>query len=50
MTINYNIPNYFDGPTVANVMSSICLSPDEKYLAIGSCDRIAEVHVIALDE
>jgi len=47
--INYNIPNYFDGPTVANVMSSICLSPDEKYLAIGSCDRIAEVHVIDLD-
>ena len=47
--INYNIPNYFDGPTVANVMSSICLSPDEKYLAIGSCDRIAEVHVMVLD-
>ena len=46
--INYNIPNYFDGPTVANVMSSICLSPDEKYLAIGSCDRIAEVHVMDL--
>ena len=47
--INYNIPNYFDGPTVANVMSSICLSPDEKYLAIGSCDRIAEVHVMDLE-
>ena len=47
--INYNIPNYFDGPTVANTMSSICLSPDDKYLAIGSCDRIAEVHVMILD-
>ena len=47
--INYNIPGYFDGPTVANVMSSITLSPDEKYLAIGSCDRIAEVHVIDLE-
>jgi len=47
--INYNIPNYFDGPTVANTMSSVCLSPDEKYLAIGSCDRIAEVHVMVLD-
>ena len=47
--INYNIPNYFDGPTVANVLSSVCLSPDEKYIAIGSCDRIAEVHVMVLD-
>ncbi len=44
--INYNIPGYFDGPTVANVLSGICLSPDEKYLAIGSADRIAEVHVM----
>jgi len=48
--INYNIPGYFDGPTVANVMSSICLSPDEKYLAIGSRDRIAEVHVMDIGE
>jgi len=47
--INYNIPNYFDGPTVANVLSSVCLSPDEKYLAIGSADRIAEIHVMVLD-
>ena len=44
--INYNIHGYFDGPTVANVLSSIALSPDEKYLAIGSADRIAEVHVM----
>ena len=47
--INYNIPGYFDGPTVANVLSGICLSPDEKYLAIGSADRIAEVHVMDLE-
>ena len=47
--INYNIPKYFDGPTVANTLSSVCLSPDEKYIAIGSCDRIAEVHVMVLD-
>ena len=47
--INYNIHGYFDGPTVANTLSSVCLSPDEKYLAIGSCDRIAEVHVMILD-
>ena len=47
--INYNIPNYFDGPTVANTLSSVCLSPDEKYIAIGSADRIAEIHVMVLD-
>ena len=47
--INYNIPKFSDGPSVANVLSSVCLSPDEKYIAIGSCDRIAEVHVMVLD-
>ena len=47
--INYNIHGYFDGPTVANVLSSICLSPDEQYLAIGSADRIAEVHIMKLN-
>ena len=47
--INYNIPTHFDGPTVANILSSVCLSPDEKYIAIGSADRIAEVHVMVLD-
>jgi len=47
--INYNIPNFSDGPSASNVLSSICLSPDEKYLAIGGADRIAAVHVIALD-
>ena len=44
--ISYNIPDYFDGPSSSHVLSSICLSPDEKYLAIGSADRIAEVHVM----
>ncbi len=47
--INYNIPNFCDGPSVANVLSSVCLSPDEKYLAIGSFDRIAQVHIMTLD-
>ncbi len=46
--INYNVHGYFDGPTVANILSSITLSPDEQYLAIGSSDRIAEVHVMKL--
>jgi hypothetical protein len=40
--INYNIHGYFDGPTVANILSSIALSPEEKYLAISSAERIVE--------
>ena len=47
--LNYNIHGYFDGPTAANVLSSIALSPDEKYLAIGSCDRIATIHIISIE-
>ncbi len=47
--LNYNIPNFSDGPSVINTPASVCLSPDEKYLAVGSCDRIAEVHVMVLD-
>lgn len=46
--INYNTHGYYDGPVALNVLSSICLSPDEKYLAIGSADRIATVCVIEL--
>ena len=42
----YNVRGIFDGPTTSHVLSSITLSADEKYLAIGSADRIAEVHVI----
>lgn len=48
--INCNISNYLDGPSVVNVRSSACMSLNEKHLAIGSCDRIAAVHVIVLDE
>ena len=46
--LNYNMHGCFDGPTAANVLSSIALSPDEKYLAIGSKDRIATIHMIKL--
>ncbi|MDY3071350.1 MAG: hypothetical protein SOW68_03685, partial [Eubacteriales bacterium] len=46
--LNYNTHGFFDGPTASNVLSSIVLSPDEKYLAIGGADRIATVHLIAL--
>ena len=46
--INYNTYGYYDGPIAANVSSSITLSPDEKYLAIGSKERIAMVCIVEL--
>lgn len=46
--INYNTYGYFDGPVAANLLSSIALSPDEKYLAVGSADRIAMVCIVKL--
>ena len=36
--------------TAANILSSIALSADEKYLAIGGADRIGSVHVIKIPE
>ena len=46
--LNYNSHGYFDGPTASNVLSSVVLSPDGKYLAIGGADRIATVHIMTL--
>lgn len=46
--INYNTYGYYDGPVCANVLSSVTISPDDKYLAIGSKDRIAMVCIIKL--
>lgn len=46
--INYNSHGFMDGPTAANVLSSIAVSPDGKYLAVGGADRIGSVHIIAL--
>ncbi len=46
--INYNTHGYYDGPVAANVLSSVNLSPDEKYLAVGSMDRIAMVCIVEL--
>lgn len=44
--LNYNIPNFMDGPTASNILSSITLSPDEKLLAIGGADRMGAIHIV----
>lgn len=46
--VNYNSPGYMDGPTASNILSSIVLSPDEKYIAVGGADRIGAVHIMKL--
>lgn len=46
--INYNSHGFMDGPTAANVLSSIAVSPDGKLLAVGGADRIGSVHIIML--
>ena len=46
--VNYNSPGYLDGPTASNLLSSITLSKDEKYLAVGGADRIGAVHIFVL--
>ena len=46
--VNYNSPGYLDGPTASNILSSITLSKDEKYLAVGGADRIGAVHIFKL--
>ncbi len=42
----YNPANLMDGPSAANVLSSIALAPDGKMLAIGGADRLASVHIV----
>jgi hypothetical protein len=44
----YNIHGYFDGPSASNVLSSIVLSKDEKYAAVGGADRIGTIHIAEL--
>ena len=46
--INYNSPGYMDGPTAANILSAIAISPDEKWLAVGGADRLGSVHILKL--
>jgi len=46
--INYNSHGWMDGPTSANVLSSIAVSPDGKMLAVGGADRMGSVHILIL--
>jgi hypothetical protein len=46
--INYNSPGWMDGPTAANVLSSIAVSQDGQYLAVGGADRIGSVHILKI--
>ncbi|MBE6929381.1 MAG: lactonase family protein [Ruminococcaceae bacterium] len=46
--ISYNSHGWMDGPTAAHVLTSITLSPDEKYAAVGNADRLGCVHVFKL--
>ncbi|MBQ3049169.1 MAG: hypothetical protein IJC94_04350 [Oscillospiraceae bacterium] len=46
--VNHNAPALMDGPTASNLLNSIVLNHDEKYLAVGGADRIGAVHIIAL--
>ena len=45
--LNYDSKGFYL-PSASNILSSICLSPDEKTLAIGGADRLGTVHVIDL--
>ena len=41
----YNIHGYFDGPSASNILSSIAVSKDEKFVAVGGADRIGAIHI-----
>ena len=44
----YNIHGYFDGPSASNILSSIVVSADEKFIAVGGADRIGSIHIARL--
>lgn len=44
----YNIHGYFDGPSASNILSSIVVSGDEKFIAVGGADRIGAIHIARL--
>jgi len=44
----YNIHGYFDGPSASNILSSIVVSQDERFIAVGGADRIGAIHIARL--
>lgn len=44
----YNIHGYFDGPSASNILASIAVSPDERFIAVGGADRIGAIHIADL--
>ena len=44
----YNIHGYFDGPSASNVLSSIAVSPGERFIAVGGADRLGAIHIAQL--
>ena len=44
----YNIHGYFDGPSASNILASIVVSGDEKFIAVGGADRIGTIHIARL--
>ncbi len=46
--INYNSPGFMDGPTAANVLSSVAVNADGSALAVGGADRLGSVHILFL--
>ncbi|MBE6929378.1 MAG: hypothetical protein E7463_03770 [Ruminococcaceae bacterium] len=46
--ISYNSHGWMDGPTAAHILTSITLSPDGQFVAVGNADRLGCVHVFKL--
>ncbi len=45
----YNMPGYIDGPSASNILSSIAISKDEKFIAVGGADRMGSIHIARID-
>ncbi len=39
---------YFNGPSASNILSSIVVSNDGKFAAVGGADRLGAIHITSL--